>query len=137
MTSTWSSLGAITPTLRWQLYEVPVVGTETFRVRSTWTIRPYWKMRAYLGQFFSTTTDVTGWKRIYPIKDTNPTIDLLIPEDFKRNGQITRYIGIKLGGTRGSYAHDWQVELDKFVGDSPPVTSGGTSFLPGQIPGLF
>lgn len=136
----WNSLGTLTPTLEWQLYDVPVVGVESFRIRSAWTIPPFYRMKAYLGQFFATTEDVTGIRRIYPIKDKSPTIELLIPEDFKRNGQITRYIGIKLAprSKLGLYRYDWQVWVDEFVGETLSASgSGGAFILPGQIPGLF
>ena len=135
----WSSLGTpIIPTTQWQLYDVPVIEVETFKVKSDWSIQPYWRMRAYLGQFFGTTTEVFGVRRIYPIKDTDQIIDLVIPEDFKKSGQTLRHIGIKLGiySRLGSFAHDWQVALDGFSGSSPTASSG-TTILPGQIPGLF
>lgn len=135
----WSNLGTITPTLQWQLYDVPIVGTESFRIRSVWTIPPFYRMKAYLGQFFATTEDVTGIRRIYPIKDKSQTIELPIPEDFKRNGQLTRYIGIKLAprSKLGLYRYDWQVSVDEFVGENPPEGKSGAFILPGQIPGLF
>lgn len=146
----WHNLGIITPTLQWQLYNVPVIGTESFMVRSSWTIPPFYKMRAYLGQFFATTTEVIGTKRIYPIKDADQGIELIIPDDFKNNGQITRYIGIQLAHPYrvGMRAYDWQVSLDEFM---PTPNSGNSStgtnsilsnnadsvVFPGMTPGLF
>ena len=50
----WTSIGIKKPTLDWQLYDSPVVGTETFKISSTWSIPPFYKLRAYLGQFFDT-----------------------------------------------------------------------------------
>jgi len=113
----WSSIGTRTPTLEWQLYDVPVIQTETFRVRNFWTVLPFYRARAYLGQFFGTVTEVVGVQRIYPVKDVHPIIELSIPEEFKANGYLTRYIGIKLAPTSriGLYRYDWQVELDEFM----------------------
>lgn len=96
-------------------------------------------MKAYLGQFFAV-GEPTGIRRIYPNKDADPTIELAIPEDFKREGQLTRYIGIKLAprSKLGLYRYDWQVSVDEFVGKHSPVSGNGGAFiLPGQIPGLF
>lgn len=114
----WNSLGRKTPTLEWQLYDIPVV-VETFRIKNFWTIALFYKMRGYLGQFFGTITEVTGVRLIYPTKDVYSTIDLTIPEDFKNNGYIIRYIGIKLAPTSRIrlYPYDWQVELDEFMAD--------------------
>jgi hypothetical protein len=145
----WHNLGVLTPTLQWQLYNIPVIGTESFMVRSSWTIPPFYKMRAYLGQFFATTTEVVGTKRIYPIKDADQGIELLIPDDFKNNGQITRYIGIQLVHPYrvGMRSYDWQVSLDEFMPDPTAGSSTNSqtssnastinSVFPGATPGFY
>lgn len=149
----WSTLGTLTPTLEWQLYNVPVIRTESFMVRSSWSIPPYYKMRAYLGQFFSTTTEAIGVKRIYPLKDVDRGIELVIPDDLKNNGQIIRYIGIQLAKPYrvGIRTYDWQVSLDEFMPDprsgasnaadtNSPTGGNATtsnSVFPGVTPGLY
>lgn len=135
----WNSLGSITPTTEWQLYNVPVVGVELFRIQNFWTIKPYYRMRAYLGQFFGTIDEVLISRRIYPFKDSIQEIQLLIPSDFKNAGIITRYIGIKLATPYkiGYYAHDWNVRLDEYAGENMQVDVNNSNIFPGQIPGLF
>lgn len=113
----WSTLGSRTPTLEWQVFDIPVISTEAFRITNRWSIPPYYKMQAYLGQFFGTTAEVFTSKIIYPTKDRLYTVELKIPEDFRNHGILTRYIGIKLGGYRriGLLNYDWQVEIDEFI----------------------
>lgn len=114
----WANLGSITPVPEWELFNTPVIGTELFRVRNYWTVKPYYRLYAYLGQFFATSNEVLVSRRIYPFKDTAQDIELLIPQDLKNSGIITRYIGIKLALPRkaGTYNHDWRVELDEYMG---------------------
>ncbi len=115
----WSNIGVITPNINWQLYPITTVGSESFRITSHWNIKPYYKLSAYLGQFFvvgSTVEVLTKPGKIYPIKDTKQVIELIIPKDYKDDGIITRDIGIKLSYPRlGVYTHDWQVEIDEYL----------------------
>jgi hypothetical protein len=112
----WDSLGKITPTLQWQLWNAPVIGTETFKVVSTWNIPPFYRLRAYLGQFFATVDEVVISRKIYPYKDTGRVLDIPIPIDLKKSGEITRYIGVKLGSIgMGMYQYDWQIELFEYL----------------------
>ena len=112
----WNSLGIIKPTFEWQLYDLAIVGSEIFRVTNTWTIPPFYRLRAYLGQFFAT-NEVIISSRIYPFKNIHRIIELKIPDDFKQDGIITRYVGVKLGNINklGLYPYDWQVELWEYL----------------------
>lgn len=111
----WISLGIRQPTLDWQLYDNPVVGTEMFKISNTWSIPPFYKLRAYLGQFF-VANEVIVFGLIYPIKDNQRVIELKIPDDFQLKGLTTRHIGIKLGYVNklGLYPYDWEVQLWEF-----------------------
>ena len=111
----WTSIGIKKPTLDWQLYDSPVVGTETFKISSTWSIPPFYKLRAYLGQFFDT-DEVVIFGLIYPTKDNKRIVELKIPDAFQLKGLTTRYIGIKLGhiSKPGLYPYDWEVNLHEF-----------------------
>lgn len=113
----WSSLGVVKPTLQWQLYNVPVVGTETFRVTQALNVRSFYGMKAYVGQFFGSIDQVLVSKTIYPRVDIKEFIELKIPQEFKDAGNITRYIGIKLGNPRrlGVTAYNWTVELEELM----------------------
>lgn len=115
----WNSLGTKKPILNWQLYDIPVIGVELFRVTNHWNILPYYRMKGYLGQFFSTTTDVVQPITIYPIKGVQQLIELPIPQDLKNAGNITRYIGIKLAFPfkTGNFGYDWMVELEEYIGE--------------------
>jgi len=112
----WARIGApIIPDLNWQFFDQPVIGSETFKITNTWSIRPYYKMKAYLGQFWANSEEVSGVRRIYPIKDTKQIITLEIPEEFKDEGLILRYIGVKLARPLPSTAsYDWRIELEVF-----------------------
>lgn len=116
----WSNLGSIYPVPEWELFNIPVIDTELFRVRNYWTVKPYYRLYAYLGQFFANTDEVLVSRRIYPFKDTAQNIQLPIPQDLKDSGIITRYIGIKLAlpSKAGTYNHDWRIELDEYVSTS-------------------
>lgn len=136
----WTSLGSKVLTPEWQLFDIPVIGTELFRIKNTWTIKPPYRMRAYLGQFFGTTDEVlVSTKRIYPYKDLRETVELLIPQDLKESGIITRYIGIKLYiPSRVTIAeYDWTLELEEYTASSIKTQQINRNILPGQIPGLF
>lgn len=136
----WTSLGSKVLTPEWQLFNIPVVGTELFRVKNTWTIKPVYRMRAYLGQFFGTTDEVlVSTKRIYPYKDLHENVELLIPEDLKEAGIITRYIGIRLyiPSRVGIAEYDWQVELEEYTANLVKTNQTDRDVFPGQIPGLF
>lgn len=112
----WSSIGILSPTINWQTYNVATIGSETFRITNHWNIKPYYKLSAYLGQFFVVNTEVVRPVKIYPIKDTKQIIDLPIPYGYKEDGIIVRYIGIKLSYPRlGIHSHDWQVEIDEYL----------------------
>lgn len=113
----WSSLGIIQPTLDWQIYNVPTIGCETFRITNVVNVVSLYGMRAYLGQFFYNLDQVLVSKRIYPHTDTKQMIELLIPDDFKAQGNITRYLGIKLGKSRklGVTTYNWTVEIEEFL----------------------
>lgn len=135
----WTSLGSKLLTENWQLYDVAVISTELFKVKNFWTIKPAFRMRAYLGQFFSTTEEVLVSKRIYPFKDSDEIFTLPIPQDFRDNGNLTRFIGIKLSiPSRAGYVqYDWRVELEEFTPILASSSQADTNILPGQIPGLF
>ena len=113
----WNSLGVIQPNKEWQIYNVPTIGVETFRVTSVVNVRSLYGMRAYLGQFFYNLDQVLISKRIYPQVDNKQIVELPIPEDFKAQGNITRYLGIKLGNSRklGVVAYNWTVEIEEFL----------------------
>lgn len=113
----WNSLGAIQPTLNWQFYNVPTIGCETFRITNIVNVQSFYGMRAYLGQFFYTLDQALVSKRIYPHTDTKEIIELPIPQDFKADGNITRYLGIKLGKPRrsGVIAYNWTVEIEEIL----------------------
>ena len=112
----WISLGTRKPTFEWQLYDSPVTDIEVFKVSNTWTISPFYRLRAYLGQFFVANEVITSIV-IYPVKSVDRVIELQIPERFKQSGLTTRYIGIKLGNISkpGLYPYDWEVQLWEFV----------------------
>lgn len=136
----WTSLGSKVLTPEWQLFDIPVIGTELFRVKNTWTIKPVYRMRAYLGQFFGTTNEVfVSTKRIYPYKDLFENVELVIPQDLKESGVITRYIGIKLyiPSRVGVAEYDWTLELEEYTASSTKTQQTNTGIFPGQIPGLF
>ncbi len=113
----WNSLGIIQPSLSWQIYNVPVISTETFRVTSLTNVRSFYGMKAYLGQFFSTLDQVLVSKTIYPRTELKEIVTLAIPQDLKAEADITRYIGIKLGNPRklGVTAYNWTVEIEELL----------------------
>lgn len=113
----WNSLGIIQPTLDWQIYNVPTIGAETFRVTSIVNMKSLYGMRAYLGQFFYNLDQALVSKRIYPHTDTKEIIELPIPQDFKTEGNITRYLGIKLGKPKrlGVITYNWTVEIEEYL----------------------
>lgn len=136
----WTSLGSKVLTPEWQLFDVPVIGTELFRIKNTWTVKPVYRMRAYLGQFFGTTDEVlVSTKRIYPYKDLHETVELPIPQDLKESGIITRYIGIKLyiPSRVGVTQYDWSLELEEYIASSTKIQQTNTDIFPGQMPGWF
>lgn len=113
----WSSLGIIQPTKEWQIYNVPTIGGETFRITNIVDVVSLYGMRAYLGQFFYNLDQVLVSKPIYPYTDRKQLVELAIPDDFKAQGNITRYLGIKLGKSRklGVTVYNWTVEIEEFL----------------------
>lgn len=113
----WNSLGVMQPKLQWQLYNVPVIGTETFRITHATNVQSLYGMKAYLGQFFGSIEQALISKTIYPRTDIKEIALLNIPTELKDAGNITRYIGIKLAKPRrlGVTAYNWHVELEELL----------------------
>lgn len=104
------------PNLDWQLYNVPVIDTETFRVTNNWNIEPVYRLNAYLGQFFGTVDEVLISNKVYPFKEIKSIVNLVIPKDLREAGITIRYIGIKLGYPRVElFNYDWQVTVDEYL----------------------
>ena len=110
----WHPLGTINLTYEWQLFNAPVVGGESFRIRQSWgtPTKPYGK--CLIAQFYNQPQEIYGIRVFYATTDLK-IIELAVPLDFQFSGMTTRFIGLKLVTYRSSFGSGWQVSVDQFV----------------------
>jgi hypothetical protein len=108
----WTSLGALTLNQEWQSFEGAAIGSETFRIRQEFGSKPIGK--AWIAQTFAIGNDFYGFHPIYPNKDNSLIVTLTIPEDFKREGLIVRYLVAKMAVRTRVFNLDWRLTLEAF-----------------------
>jgi len=106
----------IRPTANWQIFPVPTIGGEVFRVSSTYNRRPYYRLRAYVSSLYFNSDEFERWTTIYPNKESS-ILELPIPKVFQLDGVIVRFLAIQLASPpyHGSWLHDWDVELSEYI----------------------
>lgn len=91
----WEQLGEILVTNQWQLFDVPIINCETFRITTTVANQQDWdelKIRsaAYMRFHYP---DGSYSPCIYVLVTTQPTIkEIAMPAELKAVGTITRYV---------------------------------------------
>jgi hypothetical protein len=110
----WTELGYVIPRYEWQTLNLPVVGSETFRIRQSYSDRPIGY--GLIGQAFSNSPldDFVGVRKIYPVQSESRILTLSIPEDFKLQGLTTRYIVVKMHRYTRVFNFSWRVYVDVF-----------------------
>lgn len=88
----WRSIGRITPSLEWQLFDPPTL-SELFRV-SYGGIGPQLASYAYLRRYFYN-DEVSKAIRLYP-KRQREVIEFSIPKQLLDDGLAIAYLGVKL-----------------------------------------
>jgi len=108
----WTSLGTLTLNQQWQSFESAAIGSETFRIRQEFGLKPIGK--AWISQAFAIGDDFYGFQPIYPNKDNALILTLEIPEDFKVEGLIVRHLVAKMGVRTRVFNLDWRLPLEVF-----------------------
>ncbi|NJO76155.1 MAG: hypothetical protein HC833_21825 [Leptolyngbyaceae cyanobacterium RM1_406_9] len=111
----WRSLGSITPTLTWQLFDIPTF-SDTFRVTYGGDIARA-NTFAYLRQYLSSDI-VTKSIRLYP-KPQQEVIELSIPSSLRDTGQVLCYLGaMKFPARRFRYQlpdTNWTLTIEEWL----------------------
>jgi hypothetical protein len=111
----WRSLGSITPTLTWQLFNIPTTG-DTFRVTYGGNLARA-NTFAYLRQYLSN-NEVTKSIQLYP-KPQQEVIELPIPLALRNTGQFVCYLGaMKFPARRFRYQlpdTNWTLTIEEWL----------------------
>lgn len=110
---TWVELGTVNLTYEWQLLNSPAVGTETFRVSHLYNEGDYIHGKVLITQVYSNPYEFYSVRTVYPSRDLK-ILTLPIPDDFKRQGVIVRYLALKLSRRYYRYSIGWRVKVEEF-----------------------
>ena len=108
----WASLGTVTLSYDWQLFNTPDLGGEAFRLIHTYSgSNP---ARGVLCSVFSS-GDRYDYRRVFPQLDPQ-VIKMEIPAELIAAGLTTRYFQIKQSLYARQYSTtNWRVELQTFT----------------------
>lgn len=113
----WETIGIKRFGAAWQLFPRAVTGTEVFRLQHSLTGKRPFRTYGLISQFFFSNSDTVGVRRVYPIFDSNPIINLQIPEHLRQAGYLSRFIGIKLPKHLAIHERSliWTVKLEELL----------------------
>lgn len=111
----WRRLGTIRPQLTWSLLDTPTL-SETFRLSYS-GIDTNLSSYAYLRQYFSN-DEVLPSSKLFP-KREKLILELPIPQAFKDEGVIIRYLGIiRIPRKKYGFIYpdsDWQLTIEEWI----------------------
>lgn len=110
----WLDLGIVNLTFEWQFLGMEnSIFQETFRVSHyNWALT---RGGCLITQAFDDLfLDFYNTRKLYPSKERK-IILLNIPEDLLSQGEIKRYIGLKLSPRAKVYSYDWKVQVEAFT----------------------
>ena len=107
---TWTALGSLTLTKDWQLINTASIGATIFRINQSWDVYP----KGVVGCITQVYFDTNHYQgiRFYP-NEIPKIINLLIPEDFLKEGINTRYLALKFIQRR-TFTFRWNIQVDEF-----------------------
>lgn len=112
---TWRSLGVVTPTLNWQLFNNPTT-SNTFRVTYQGQLNRI-NTFGYLRQYLSG-DEVTKAIRLYP-KPQHEIIELSLPFELREAGLFICYLGVmKFPKRRFRYSlpdTNWSLQIEEWL----------------------
>lgn len=109
---TWVELGTVNLNYQWQLLNSPSVGSETFRITHLFTNNEYVYSKALISQVYGNPYEFYGTRSLYPSNNLK-LLTLPIPNDFKEQGVIVRYLALKLYW-RYYISTTWQIKVEEF-----------------------